>query len=148
VEVDRFVASLKTAWREGERRPTHKRAYRRRKPVPKRGSMLDAVRDEIHGWLDAEPGLSAKAVLARLRGLAPERFQDTQLRTVQRAVKAWRARSAREMILGGVAMLTSTTPVDLMDEPAASPTAPQVPPPPHDRSNGSPQTHPSSCAAT
>jgi hypothetical protein len=54
-DLDRFVASLKTAWREGERRRTHKRAYRRRKPVPKRGSMLDAVREEIHGWLDAEP---------------------------------------------------------------------------------------------
>ena len=123
------MASLKTAWREGERRPTHKRAYLRRKPAPKRGSMLDAVREQIHGWLDAEPGLSAKAVLARLRGLAPERFQDTQLRTVQRAVKAWRARSARAIILGGMATLTSALPVDLMDEPAASPTAPQAPPP-------------------
>jgi len=91
--------------------------------------MLDAVRAEIHGWLDAEPGLSAKAVLARLRGLAPERFQDTQVRTVQRAVKAWRARSARAIILGGIATLTSTLPVDLMDEPSASPTAPQAPPP-------------------
>ena len=127
--LDRFVASLRTAWREGERRPTHKRAYRRRKPVPKRGSMLDAVLDEMHGWLDAEPGLSAKAVLVRLRRLAPERFQDTQLRTVQRAVKAWRARSARAIILGGIATLTSTLPVDLMDEPSASPTAPQAPPP-------------------
>jgi hypothetical protein len=128
-DLDRFVVSLRTAWREGERRPTHKRAYRRRKPVPKRGSMLDAVLDEMHGWLDAEPGLSAKAVLVRLRRLAPERFQVTQLRTVQRAVKAWRARSARAIILGGIATLTSTLPVDLMDEPSASPTAPQAPPP-------------------
>jgi hypothetical protein len=128
-DLDRFVVSLRTAWREGERRPTHKRAYRRRKPVPKRGSMLDAVLDEMHGWLDAEPGLSAKAVLVRLRRLAPERFQGTQLRTVQRAVKAWRARSARAIILGGIATLTSTLPVDLMDEPSASPTAPQAPPP-------------------
>ena len=148
-DLDRFVASLKTAWREGERRPTHKRAYRRRKPVPKRGSMLDAVLEEMHGWLDAEPGLSAKAVLARLRGLAPERFQDTQLRTVQRAVKAWRARSARAIILGGMATLTSALPADLVDEPAASPTAPQAPPQQPSRSiDWLTQTHPSSCAAT
>jgi hypothetical protein len=60
-DLDRLVASLKTAWREGERRPTHKRAYRRRKPILRRGSMLDAVLEEMHGWLDAEPGLSAKA---------------------------------------------------------------------------------------
>jgi hypothetical protein len=51
---------------------------------------------EIHGWLAAEPGLSAQAVLSRLRVLAPDRFQDAQLRAVQRAVKAWRAQSARE----------------------------------------------------
>jgi hypothetical protein len=128
-DVDRFVASLRTAWREGEQRPTHKRAYRRRKPVPKRGSMLDAVREEIHGWLEVEPGLSAKDVLARLRGQIPERFKATQLRTVQRAVKAWRANSAREIILGSAALLTTARPVDLMDEPSASPTAPQAPPP-------------------
>jgi hypothetical protein len=35
VQLDRFVASLKTAWRQGEQRPTHQRACRRRKPVPK-----------------------------------------------------------------------------------------------------------------
>ena len=129
VAVDRFVASLKTAWREGEQRPTHRRAYRRRKPVPSRCSMLDAVRDDVHGWLDVEPGLSAKEVLAPLQAQAPECFQDSHLRTVQRAVKTWRARSARAIILGGRAMLTSTVPVDLMDEPSASPTAPQAPPP-------------------
>jgi hypothetical protein len=56
VNLDRFVASLATAWREGEQRPTHKRAYRRRKPVPKRPSMLEALQEEIHGWLAAEPG--------------------------------------------------------------------------------------------
>lgn len=149
-DVDRFVASLKTVWREGEQRPTHKRAYRRRKPVPKRSSMLDAVRDELHSWLDAEPGLSAKDVLARLRALAPEGFQDTQLRTVQRAVKVWRARSAREIILGGAGTLTSRLPVDLMDEPSASPTAPQAPPPPPPSliEWPNPQPDPNSHAAT
>jgi hypothetical protein len=142
-DVDRFVASLRTAWQEGEQRPTHKRAYRRRKPMPKRGSMLDAVRDQIHGWLEAEPGLSAKDVLERLQALAPERFEVTQLRTVQRAVKAWRARSAREIILGGAAALTGLQPTDLMDEPSASPTAPQAPPPPTTSSPEWPTPQPS-----
>jgi hypothetical protein len=130
VELDRFVASLKTAWREGEPRPTHKRAYRRRKPVPKRPSMLDGLREQIHGWLDAEPGLSAQEVLLRLTGLAPDRFKAMQLRTVQRAVKAWRAQSARAIILTGAGTLTIIQPVDLMDDAWASPTAPQAPPPP------------------
>jgi len=130
VNLDRFVASLTTAWREGEQRPTHKRAYRRRKPVPKRPSMLEALQEEIHGWLSAEPGLSAQAVLSRLRVLAPDRFQDAQLRTVQRAVKAWRAQSARELILTGAMTLTIALPVDLVDDAVASPTASQAPPPP------------------
>lgn len=43
VNLNRFAASLKTAWRDGERRATHRRPYRRRKPVPRRLSMLDDV---------------------------------------------------------------------------------------------------------
>ena len=110
MNLDRFVASLATAWREGEQRPTHKRTYRRRKPVPQRPSMLDGLQEEIHGWLAAEPGLSGQAVLSRLQVLAPDQFEATQLRTVQRAVKAWRAQSARALILNGAGMLTITQP--------------------------------------
>jgi hypothetical protein len=92
--------------------------------------MLDGLQGEIHGWLAAEPGLSGQAVLSRLQVLAPDQFEATQLRTVQRAVKAWRAQSARALILNGAGMLTITQPVDLMDDAWASPTAPQAPPPP------------------
>jgi hypothetical protein len=91
--------------------------------------MLDALRERIHGWLEAEPGLSAHEVLSRLTALAPDRFKDGQLRTVQRAVKAWRAQSAREIILTGAVTLTIAQPVDLMDNASASPRAPQAPPP-------------------
>jgi hypothetical protein len=92
--------------------------------------MLDGLWEEMHGWLAAEPGLSAQAVLSRLRVLTPDRFKATHLRTVQRAIKAWRAQSARALILNGAGMLTITQPVDLMDDAWASPTAPQVQPPP------------------
>ena len=99
VDPNRFAASLKTAWREGERRATHRRPYRRRKPVPKRPSMLDDVQDQIRAWLDREPTLSAVAVLARLKSTRPEQFTDRHLRTVQRAVKVWRGHQARRIIL-------------------------------------------------
>jgi hypothetical protein len=99
VDPDRFAASLKTAWREGERRPTHRRPYRRRKPVPERPSMLDDVQDQIRAWLDREPTLSALAVLTRLKSTRPEQFTDRHLRTVQRAVKVWRGHQARRIIL-------------------------------------------------
>jgi hypothetical protein len=99
VDLDRFAASLKIAWRDGEQRPTHRRPYRRRKPVPKRPSMLDDVRDQMQVWLDREPAISALDVLARLKMAHPERFTDKHLRTVQRAVKAWRGRQARRIIM-------------------------------------------------
>jgi hypothetical protein len=88
VDLDRFTASLKTAWRDGERRPTHRRPYRRRKPIPKRPSMIDEVQDQICAWLDGEPSLSGLEVLGRLKLIRPDRFNDRHLRTVQRAVKA------------------------------------------------------------
>jgi hypothetical protein len=90
IDLERFAVSLRTAWREGERRPTHRRPYRRRKPVPQRPSMLDPVQDQIRAWLDREPALSAAAVLERLKMADATRFTEKHLRTVQRAVKKWR----------------------------------------------------------
>jgi hypothetical protein len=99
VDLDRFAASLKIAWRDGERRPTHRRPYRRRKPVPKRRSMLDDLRDCMAAWLDREPTISAVDILTRLKAAHPERFSDKHLRTVQRAVKAWRGEQAHRIVI-------------------------------------------------
>jgi hypothetical protein len=130
-EVD---LQLPAGWRlEPHRRPRlglQLPAPRRHRPLDRPERDDDPLRERIHGWLEAEPGLSGQAVLARLTALAPARFKDTQLRTVQRAVKAWRAESARKIILTGAGTLTIAQPVDLMDEPSASPTAPQALPPP------------------
>jgi hypothetical protein len=110
VDLDRFAASLKTVWRDGEQRPTHRRPYRRRKPVPKRPSMLDEVRDQIRAWLDREPAISALDILRRLEAAHPERFTEKHLRTVQRAVKAWRAQQARRIILESSLAVTAAIP--------------------------------------
>lgn len=132
VDLHRFGVSLKTAWQEGERRATHRRAYRRRKPVPKRASMLDSVLDQIHAWLDAEPAISALEVLGRLRAADPERFTDKHLRTVQRCVKAWRAEQARRIILDGSVALGAALRV-----PDAIPLESDNPPPPDPHPRGS-----------
>jgi hypothetical protein len=104
-DLDRFTAGLKIAWREGERRPTHRRPYRRCKPVPRRPSMLDDLREQISAWLSEEPGLSAIAILQRIQALHPDRFTDKHARTVQRAVKQWRAEQARRIITASVGTL-------------------------------------------
>jgi hypothetical protein len=133
VDPDRFAASLKTAWREGERRATHRRPYRRRKPVPKRPSMLDAFHDQIRAWLDREPGLTAVAVLTRLKSTCPEQFTDCHLRTVQRAVKAWRGHQAHRIILESATALAAG-----VDDPLASA---HVIPPPSDPRGSPPGAH-------
>jgi len=99
VDLDRFAQHLKMAWREGEQRATHRRPYRRRKPILQRPSMLDGVRDQIQAWLEGEPGMSALEVLARLKAAQPECFTDKHLRTVQRAVKDCRRQVARRAIM-------------------------------------------------
>ncbi len=98
-DLDRFAAGLRIAWHEGERRPTHRRPYRRRKPVPRRRSMLDDLREQISAWLSEEPGLPAITILVRIKAQHPDRFTDKHLRTVQRAVKRWRAEQARRIII-------------------------------------------------
>jgi len=99
IDLTQFTASLKVAWSERERRPTHGRRYVRVKPVV-RTSMLDAVREQLLAWLEAQPALTAIDALERLRGLHPDRFSADHLRTVQRFVKVRRATMAREVLLG------------------------------------------------
>jgi hypothetical protein len=107
-DLERFTTGLRIAWREGERRMIHRRAYRRRKPLPRRPSMLDDLRKQIGVWLCDEPGLPAIAILERIKTLHSDRFTDKHARTVQRAVKRWRADQAHRIIaesavtIGGV----------------------------------------------
>lgn len=106
IDLDRFRTGLKAAWREGEQRPTHRRPYRRSKPLPRRAHMVDDYEAQVRAWLDAEPNLPAQVVLARLIEANPETFSARHLRTIQRAVKAWRGEMARKMILDGFSALT------------------------------------------
>ena len=62
--------------------------------------MLDAVRNQLLAWLEAQPALSAVDALERLRGLHSDRFSADHLRTVQRFVKVRRRTMAREVLLG------------------------------------------------
>ena len=110
VDLARFMTGLRVAWREGEQRPTHRRPYRRRKPVPRRSSMLDDLQDQIRSWLSEKPGLTATEILGRLKAMHPERFTDKQARTVQRAVKQWRASEARRIIIEGAAAISAGLP--------------------------------------
>lgn len=101
IDLQRFADNLGTAWQAGETRPTHRRPYRRTKPFPKRPSMLDPFEAQIRGWIEADPALPAAAVLQRLMSIAPSRITKRCERTVQIALKAWRAEITGQIILDG-----------------------------------------------
>jgi hypothetical protein len=105
-----FAERLGTNWQSGERRAIHRHPYVRRKPWPRRPSMLDPVVSRLEAWLAAEPHLSAVAILDRLSGSMPGSFGPKQRRTLQRFVQAWRAKAARLLIDGAEAMITTAMP--------------------------------------
>ena len=107
VDLEQFATGLRIAWRHGEQRPTHRRPYRRRKPVPRRPSMLDDMHERIRAWVADAPGVTATEILQRLKAMHPDRFTDKHERTVQRAVKQWRAQEARRIIVEGAAVISA-----------------------------------------
>ena len=64
--------------------------------------MLDDLHDQIKSWPFQKPDLTAVDILARLKALHLDRFTDKQARTVQRAVKQWRALEARRIVIEGL----------------------------------------------
>jgi hypothetical protein len=99
IDLQRFAANLKTAWKSGETRPTHRRPYRRTKPFPKRPSMYAPFEARIKEWLKEDPALSAAGVLQRLMKIDQSRFREKNLRMVQRLVKVWRMEMAGLVIV-------------------------------------------------
>ncbi|MBC8741971.1 transposase family protein [Paraburkholderia sp. UCT31] len=100
-DVAVFLASLSSAWKEGEARPTH-----RKQPKAKHWwkTRVDPFADAwpvIEGWLIAEPTVSANELMDRLATMVPDAYASkAQLRTLQRRVKACRAERVKEMVLG------------------------------------------------
>jgi hypothetical protein len=56
-----------------------------------RPDTFEEVWEEVRQQLEASPGLQAKTLFQWLQRTYPGRFQDGQLRTLQRRVKVWRA---------------------------------------------------------
>ena len=102
-DVTVFLASLSSAWKEGEARPTH-----RKQPKAKHWwrSRVDPFADAwslIEGWLMAEPGVSANELMDRLARMIPDAYaKKAHSRTLQRRVKAWRVERVKEMVLGSL----------------------------------------------
>jgi hypothetical protein len=97
-DLEEFLAQLSGLWREGEVRPTHRKAqdtprYWRTRPDP-----FEDVWLEVLYWLGEDPDATAKSLFERLMVKYPGKFQSGQLRTLQRRVKEWRHVMARELV--------------------------------------------------
>ena len=99
-ELDGFVASLATAWRDGEVRPTHRKKASGPRTWRTRKDPFEKVWPVVEQWLNEEAGANAKDLFQRLQASTPDAFQPGQLRTLQRRVRQWRSEVARRLILG------------------------------------------------
>jgi hypothetical protein len=99
-DLNRFVKSLSTAWREGEVRPTHRRTANGPRAWRTRVDPFEDTWSLVEEWLNQQPDATAKELFHRLQEQAPNQFAAGQLRTLQRRVKQWRTEIARQLVLG------------------------------------------------
>ena len=97
--LEQFLSGLRTAWREGEVRPTSvaktKPKRSRRRPDP-----FAAVTVQLRGWFEAEPWHTSRELLDRLQAQCPGIYPNGQLRTLQRRLKEWRREATHRMVFG------------------------------------------------
>jgi len=100
-DLERFLASLATAWMDGEVRPTHRPKAKAKRWWRTRRDPFENVWPRILVWLESEPDQTAKELFERLRAEDPGAFHPNQLRTLQRRVKDWRMVAARRLVFSG-----------------------------------------------
>jgi len=97
--LEQFLAGLRTAWKEGEVRPTA-----RKKPAVKRlrrrPDLFATVSAQLRAWLEAEPERTGRELFERLQAQHPGVYPDGQLRTCQRRLKIWRREMAHKLVFG------------------------------------------------
>ncbi len=102
-DIDTFVRGLATVWKSGETRPTHRRNVTAHHWWRSRADPFQHTWPTVEHWLQDEPGVSAKELMHRLAAMLPDVYSTTtQLRTLQRRVKAWRSERAKQLIFGAL----------------------------------------------
>lgn len=96
--MEEFVKQLPELWKLGEVRPTHRKKPQKPHTWRTRKDPFELVFPLILKWLESEPDRTAKELFLRLQKKYPGEFRDCQLRTLQRRVKAWRSRMARNLL--------------------------------------------------
>jgi molybdopterin converting factor small subunit len=95
-----FLAGLRTAWRQGEVRPTHRKKIRAPRHWRTRRDPFEAAWPSLKNQLENSPGITAKELFQQLQKEQPDIFPDVQLRTLQRRVKDWRRDIVKRLLFG------------------------------------------------
>lgn len=96
--MEEFVKQLPELWKLGEVRPTHRKKAHKPHTWCTRKDPFELVFPMILKWLESEPDRTAKELFLRLQKKHPGEFRDCQLRTLQRRIKDWRSKSARDLL--------------------------------------------------
>ena len=99
--IEQFLSGLRTAWREGEVRPTNKPKPKAPRRGRTRADPFVTVTAMVQEWFEAEPWRTSRELFERLREERPGVFPDGQLRTLQRRLKEWRREQAHKLVFGG-----------------------------------------------
>jgi hypothetical protein len=99
-DLTKFVASLSSAWRDGEVRPTHRKPFAGPRAWRTRIDPFQEVWPRVEQWLNEQPDANAKGLFQRLQNETLLSFSPGQLRTLQRRVREWRTAIARRLVVG------------------------------------------------
>ena len=93
-----FLAGLRTAWKEGEVRPTTQPAVKAVRWWRSRRDPFETTWPLLRQWFDAEPERTGRELFERLQAEHPGVYPDRQLRTLQRRLEGWRREAARRLV--------------------------------------------------
>jgi hypothetical protein len=82
-DLSKFLASLCTAWRVGEVRPTHRSVAKPPRHWRTRSDPFASGWSQVCEWLDVDPDLTGLELFERLQRQSPGVYPDGQLRTLQ-----------------------------------------------------------------
>jgi hypothetical protein len=100
--LEQFLSGLRTAWQDGEVRPTSKAKEKARRGRRRLDPPV-TVTTRLREWFEAEPWRTSRELFERLQEEQPGVFPDGQLRTLQRRLKEWRRELAHQMVFGAEA---------------------------------------------
>lgn len=98
--LEDFLSQLPLLWKQGESRPTHQPKPTRTRDYRTRPDPFEGDWTTILEWLEEQPDATASSLLERLRAKSPEKYDDKQLRTLQRRIGQWRYIMAKQLVMG------------------------------------------------